>query len=268
MLDMAKALELIQYLRVAGGTGFAFLLFGMGGLILNGFILLIGWIPIPSSEKKEWAMHKVLHYAFGGFFLYLRGFNLIHSKVVGLDKLPKSGSYILVANHPSLLDVVLILAHLPRACCIVKPQILDSIYMSGVSRFAGYIPNTEGEQLIDECVEKLNQGVPLVIFPEGTRSLPNELGEFKRSAAWIALKSGYPIVQSVVRCSDPILMKHWRWYDVPPHAIELSFTICDTINPNNFLAGKPCGPIPARRLTDHLKRFYIRTLDDTIKKRT
>ena len=253
---MAKATELIRYLRMAGGTGFAFVLFGVGGLVLNGIILLVGWVPVPSLEKKEWAMQKVVHYAFRGFMLYLRSFDLIHSKAVGLEKLPKSGGYILVANHPTLLDVVLILAHLPRACCIVKPEILNSIYMRGVSRLAGYIPNTEGEQLISDCVEKLNQGIPLVIFPEGTRSLPNELGKFKRSAAWIALKSGCPIVRAVVWCSAPILMKQWKWYNVPPHLIELSFTICDIIQPAEFLAGQPCGPIPARQLTDQLRHFY------------
>ena len=56
---MAKATELIRYLRMAGGTGFAFVLFGVGGLVLNGIILLVGWVPVPSLEKKEWAMQKV-----------------------------------------------------------------------------------------------------------------------------------------------------------------------------------------------------------------
>ena len=253
---MAKIIDLIHYVRVASGTGFAFVQFGMGGLILNGVILLIGWIPVPSPETKAWVMQKVVHYAFRGFMGYLRGFDLVLGKAEGLEKLPPSGPYILVANHPSLLDVVLILASIPRACCIVKPEILDSIYMRGVSRLAGYIPNTEGEPLIAACVEKLNQGIPLVIFPEGTRSLPNGLGKFKRSAAWISLKSGYPIVRAVVQCGSPILMKQWKWYNVPPHSTELHFKIYDTINPTDFLKGQPCGPIPARRLTDHLRRFY------------
>ena len=260
---MAKAVELIRYLRVAGGTGFAFVLFGMSGLVLNGVILLIGWIPVPSPETKAWAMQKVVHYAFRGFMGYLRGFDLVLGKAEGLEKLPNSGPYILVANHPTLLDVVLILASIPRACCIVKPEILDSIYMRGVSRLAGYIPKTGGEQLIDACVDKLNQGIPLVIFPEGTRSLLNELGEFKRLAAGISLKSGFPIVRTVVQCGSPILMKQWKWYNVPPHSTELRFKIYDTINPTDFLAGQSCGPIPARRLTDHLRRFYEGELHGT-----
>lgn len=261
MLDLAKALDFFHYLRMVGGTGFAFILFGMGGLFLNGIILLIGWFPFPSQKIKEGVVQKVLYYAFRGFMFYLQGFNLIHSKAIGMEKLPKSGGYILVANHPTLLDVVLILAHLPRAYCIVKPEILNSIYMSGVSRLAGYIANTDGEKLIEKCIEKLKQGFPLVIFPEGTRSLPNEIGKFKRSAAWIALKSGFPIVTSVVRCSELILMKQWRWFDLPPHSIELSFTIYDTINPNDFSVSKAGDAIHARRLTAYLKRFYEGTLN-------
>ena len=59
---MAKIIDLMHYVRVASGTGFAFVLFGMGGLILNGVILLIGWIPVPSPETKAWGMQKVVHY--------------------------------------------------------------------------------------------------------------------------------------------------------------------------------------------------------------
>ena len=58
---MAKIIDLMHYVRVASGTGFAFVLFGMGGLILNGVILLIGWIPVPSPETKAWVMQKVVH---------------------------------------------------------------------------------------------------------------------------------------------------------------------------------------------------------------
>jgi len=50
---------------------------------------------------------------------------------------------------------------------------MDSVYMRGVARTAAYISNEDGEQLIAACVEKLKQGTPVVIFPEGTRSLAN-----------------------------------------------------------------------------------------------
>ena len=94
------------------GTGLAFVLFGAGGLCLNFVILLAGLIPVDFDKKREHMIQRIVHNAFRAFFWYLKVFRLIDGKAKGLGNL-HSGAYIFVANHPTLLDIVLILATLP-----------------------------------------------------------------------------------------------------------------------------------------------------------
>ena len=252
---MGKTIELISYLRMIVGTGLAFVLFGAGGLCLNFIVFLAELIPVDFAEKREHMMQRIVHYAFRAFFWYLKMFRLINGKAKGLTNLP-SGAYIFVANHPSLLDIVLILATLPKAACVVKPEIMNSVYMRGVARTAGYISNEDGEQLINDCVEKLNQGTPVVIFPEGTRSLSTELRAFKRSAAWIALKSGFPVVPAVLSISESILIKDWEWYQIPPHSIEMLMDIHEPLLVEQVLENPKYDPVSARKFTTILLQFF------------
>ena len=252
---MGKAVRIIQYLRIAAGTGLAFVLFGLGGLFLNLVSLLIGVIPNSFPEKREQNIQKIVHYSFRAFYWYLKVFRLIDSKAKGQENLP-SGAYIFVANHPTLLDIVLILATLPKAVCVVKPEIMDSVYMRGVARTAGYVSNEDGERLIAACEEKLKQGTPVVIFPEGTRSLANGLANFRRSTAWIALKSGFPVVPAILSISAPILMKDWKWYQVPPHSIEMLLEIHEPLYVEHVLENSKYDPVSARKFTTILQQFY------------
>ena len=128
--------------------------------------------------------------------------------------------------------------------------------MGGVARTAGYVSNRDGEKLIDACVKKLNQGTPIVIFPEGTRSLPQNLGRFKRSAAWIALKSDFPIVPAVLSITAPILMKDWKWYHVPPHSMEMLVDIHEPIILEKVINNPKYDTVSARKLTSHLQQFF------------
>jgi len=120
-----------------------------------------------------------------------------------------------------------------------------------------YVVETPGgEKLIDACVKKLNQGTPIIIFPEGTRSLPQTLRLFKRSAAWIALKSDFPIVPAVLSITAPILMKDWKWYHVPSHSMEMLVDIHEPIIVEKVLNNPKYDTVSARKLTSHLQQFF------------
>ena len=104
---MGKAVRIIQYLRIAAGTGLAFVLFGLGGLFLNLVTLLIGVIPNSFPEKREQIIQKMVHYFFRAFYWYLKVFRFINGKCKVLERL-SSTAYSFVAIHPILLASVLI----------------------------------------------------------------------------------------------------------------------------------------------------------------
>ena len=85
---MGKAVRIIQYLRIAAGTGLAFVLFGLGGLFLNLVTLLIGVIPNSFPEKREQNIQKIVHYSFRAFYWYLKVFRLIMENAKDWDAYP------------------------------------------------------------------------------------------------------------------------------------------------------------------------------------
>src|ERR1022692_977693 len=89
-----------------------------------------------------------------------------------------SGPGLVIGNHPTLLDVVVLISRLPQADCIVKKELWNNMFLRGIVTRAGYLPNDDGPGLVAAALERVKKGRRVVIFPEGTRSLPEGLLPF------------------------------------------------------------------------------------------
>ncbi|WP_461245916.1 lysophospholipid acyltransferase family protein [Treponema sp. R6D11] len=103
-------------------------------------------------------------------------------------------SKIVVANHPSLLDVVMLLSLIPNADCIVNTDLNRNFIVRGVVRCLYILNSLDLESIFQACTESLKQGNCLIIFPEGTRTPRYGKNIIKRGAARVALVSGCNIV--------------------------------------------------------------------------
>ena len=102
-------------------------------------------------------------------------------------------SKIIVANHPSLLDVVMLISLIPNADCIVNSALKQNV-VRGVIREL-YISNSlVFDELLRSCTESLSQGNCLIIFPEGTRTPRSGNIKIRKGAARIALAAGCSIL--------------------------------------------------------------------------
>ena len=72
----------------------------------------------------------------------------------GVERLREPG-ILVVANHPTLIDVLVLMSHMPQADCVVKQRYYDHLFLGGTARAAGYIPSRDGPGLIADCVERL-----------------------------------------------------------------------------------------------------------------
>jgi 1-acyl-sn-glycerol-3-phosphate acyltransferase len=165
-----------------------------------------------------------------------------------------------VANHPTLIDVMLLIACLPQADCVVKRAHWRSPVLRRVMIGAGYLPNIDGDELIDACVDRLRQGRTVIVFPEGTRSPRGRLGHFHRGAAHIALRSGCAPIPVTIRCEPLAFGKGARWYDVPDRRVLITVEVGDPF----VLA--PCDgsdrSVAARRVTRVLRDFFEERLSN------
>jgi len=201
------------------GTAISFSCFGIGGFVLSVFIFPIVHITAMNRKKAQKRCRYLVHKSFALFIWLMRSLGVISSDFEGWEKL-SGESRLIVANHPSLIDVVLLVAKLPDAHCIVKRAHWKNPVMFGVMRATGFIANDEGSDLVDACVARLQAGATLVMFPEGTRTVPGQKMRFQRGAAIIAAKSGVPFTPVYISCRPTTLTKGTPWYQIPdkkPH---------------------------------------------------
>ena len=125
--------------------------------------------------------------------------------------------YVVVANHESFADILLI-SHLPwEMKWMSKAEFFRIPIVGWEMRLAGDIPLRRGSptsagQAMSHAREVLRQRVSVMIFPEGTRSPTSDLLPFKEGAFRLAIKAGVPILPLAVAGTRTALPKHdWRF---------------------------------------------------------
>jgi 1-acyl-sn-glycerol-3-phosphate acyltransferase len=243
----------------AARTGTAFVIFGIGAIVLG--VVVFPLLTVGAGRpRRELRVQRAIHLAFRTFVWVMRILGLIRVTWRGLERLREPGARLIVANHPTLIDVVLLIALLPQADCVVKEAAWRNRAMRRVVRAAGYVRNDAGPQVTGACAERLRAGRRLLLFPEGTRSPRAELGMFHRGAARIALASGCGIVPVVIRCEPPTLGKGEPWFQVPDRTAHLTLDVQPALSPEDYAAAHAAPGFAARRLTEDLHQLYERRL--------
>ena len=237
-------------------TGIAFASFSIGGFVLAVTIFPLLALFSRDAAQRAQRFRAILRLAFRLFLAVLHVSGVLRVVVKGQERLATTRGAVIVANHPSLIDVVILAARLPATQCIVKPALWQHRFLGPVMRAAGYIPSdSDGETMLRRCREALAQGDNLIIFPEGTRSRPGAGIRFQRGFANIAVLADAPILPVFIRCDPPTLLKGDRWYDIPDRRVlfelDVKFPICvDTA------AAAPARGREARRLTREINGAF------------
>ena len=246
------------------GTGLSFVTFGVGGTLLS--VTLFPLLRLISADKMSarcrinGAMRRVM----GLFIWFMRSLGLLTYELHGLDRLARSGQLI-VANHPTLIDVVFMLWLTPDVGCVVKRALWRNPALRWPVIWAGYIPNTEGAQLVQDCAGVLKGGRSLLIFPEGTRSVPGKPLALKRGAAQVALASRADIVPVTIVCDVPFLTKGSHWYRVPPRRPHFTITVGQPIPAHRYAGENQPNSILARHLTTQLATHFSRGIETVLR---
>ena len=152
-------------------------------------------------------------------------------EVNGIEKLPE-GNVIVAANHLGRLDTAALLCILDREDIImpVAEKYKDHPFYGAIGRAANavWLNRFEADySAFRQILERMKQGGLLVIAPEGTRSRTEALQEAKMGVAFLASKSGYPVLPvAVTGTEDRVIvenLKHFRRSKITATAAELMY---------------------------------------------
>jgi 1-acyl-sn-glycerol-3-phosphate acyltransferase len=250
----------LNYCWRLAGTGIAFVIFGLGGVFMTAFVFTFIALITPEEETRIRRVRKTISSAFRLFVSWLRVTGVIGSRFHDVEKLKNCHATLIIANHPTLLDTVFLMSLMPDVQCVIKHQLWENKFLGGVMRAAGYIRNDgDARNLLEQCRLSFDKGQNILIFPEGTRTVPGEKIKFQRGFANIAIYFSAPIQLVTIKCDPSTLAKGSPWYDIPSRQSFFDITFNDCLDMTDYLRHEPRS-IKVRRLTDELEQYYSRKL--------
>jgi 1-acyl-sn-glycerol-3-phosphate acyltransferase len=151
------------------------------------------------SENSEYAFQRLNHHFYKGFFFLIR-ILIPGQKWCIADEIKSIRSSVIVCNHLSYLDPLLLISMFPRHKTIVKSTFFSVPIFGWMLKQSGYIPSTSEGRLAELLIERIDalngylaSGGNLFIFPEGTRSRNGTIGRFNKGAFKIAKLCQTPI---------------------------------------------------------------------------
>ena len=196
-------------------------------------LTLIVWLLAFPFDKQRIIIHTFLMYQ--SFFLsFLIPIWTIH--IEGREKAVKGTTYVIISNHQSILDILLINCLRYKFRWISKIENFKVPVIGWYLKMADYIVVDRGNEeskadMLEKSNNCLNKGISIMLFPEGTRSLNNEIGFFKRGAFQLALQANVPILPVLIDGTGGILPKHGLIFGSGHH---IRIKVLDPVYPATF----------------------------------
>ena len=145
---------------------------------------------------------------------------LFNYKAYGMENLHESGSFIIAPNHVSFLDPPAIGVFIRRKMnYIAKRDVFKGRFFGWYMRKLRTVPMDEGLLIysgMKEIIKKIRQGIPIVIFPEGTRGDGEHFLEPGPGVAYFALKFDLPVVPAYVKGTEKAFPRDARFIRLAP----------------------------------------------------
>lgn len=190
-------MRMLRAVLVWLGISLATLLFGIPAIVA-------AFVP----PRGDWFLRFAR-----GWARTILAFSGVSVRVLRPERLRGPEPVVLVANHESLADILVLLARVPLQVRFLAKRSVFSIPILGWSiRAAGFVPVDRGDRArsastLDAALARLESGRSVVIFPEETRTRTGEMLPFKKGAAVLALRSGRPLLPVAISGTRQVLSR-------------------------------------------------------------
>ena len=232
-------MKLLDYCVRWCGTAISFACFGLGGSFQGLFIHPVIWLCVRDPVRRRRAGRCVVANSMKLFMWLMQSLGLLTWEIQGREHVKADKNYLILANHPSLIDVIVLVAGFPEANCIVKSAVARSPLFAAVIRSSGYISNEDPVAMLVRAADSLRAGGSLIMFPEGTRTDSGGQPRFPEGAAALAFRAGCDCLPAFISCSPPTLTRQDKWYQVPERRVRFIAAIQPPLDPADRLAQAP-----------------------------
>jgi 1-acyl-sn-glycerol-3-phosphate acyltransferase len=234
----------------------SFFIFGVGTLILVFLCFPVLRLFLRRREPFRKYARRLVSFLMRFFTRFMEIMGILKLEVDDRTAFRRLSSKIIVANHPSLLDVVMLLSLLPNADCIIRGNLSRTIVRGIVRQL--YIPNSLNfNDLEAACVDSLNQGNNIIFFPEGTRTPRSGKMILKKGAFRVALLSGRGIIPVFIGGTDKYGLGKRDPWTAFNHQEKYIYriTMGEEISPRAYADTEEPGAV--RRLAGDVRTFFL-----------
>ena len=222
----------------------AFWVFLLVSSLLLFLVAMLVWAVTAPFDRRRVVLHQ-----FTCFWasLYTWVNPLWSVGIEGRERIDRAETYVIVANHLSLLDILVLFRLFRHFKWVSKEENFTIPFIGWNMRLNGYIPLRRGDRasvvrMMADCERTLDGGSSIMMFPEGTRSRTGQLGRFKPGSFELALRTARPVLPIAIEGTHTALPKR-GFLLRGRHAIRVH--VLDAIPPEQF-AGSSAAELAER----------------------
>ena len=264
LLFLAVALVAAAWLVfLAGAALWQGLLLGLGVFLLMhvGYLLLLYMVSLTVDRDKPLERQNAMCRAgCANVIGMLCAYCGVRAHISGLEKLPEDQRFLLVCNHRSMFDPLVIMDKLRRwnISFISKPSNLQIPVIGRIAYAAGFLPidrenNREALKTILQAADYLKRGIcSMAVYPEGTRSKGEEMLPFHPGCFKVAQRAGVPLVVAAVRGTENVKK------NIILKGTDVYLDMIEVIEPERVKA------MSTNELSDHSRELIEKWLRETV----
>lgn len=191
-------LELRDFLRAAVAFGW----FLIGCVILTVILLVVAILPISKGRKQRIMMTCI------SVMIDSDWRTMFHVPVRWVDKDPLDKPAILIANHASFVDLMMLIGSSNKLLLVTNDWVWNSPLFGAFIRYVEYIHAKDDSSWdLEKIQKKVDEGYSILIFPEGTRTIDGRMGRFKKGAFYLAEQLNLDILPVMIHGLHHVLRK-------------------------------------------------------------
>lgn len=197
-----------------------FFIFGAGSIICN-FCLF------PFIKNNKELCSDIIRGLWKFFINFLISVRLIKLDIKKLDKIENK---VIVATHPSFIDILILMSLIPKSTCFVKKELAHNPILKNIIGSIFITNDIDTEELKRETKFMLDKGFNIIVFPTGIRHRKNEHLKIKKGASLVALNAGKNIVPIKIFSDEDFLFINQPFYAVGTKTVTFEIEQCPEID--------------------------------------